>query len=90
MKTREELADAFANQYKFVADVEFNRSKKLFHRFMHGTLNYLQANMMSNSYFYTDKGQQEEYIQFCLIRMHDHFEWLVNDLSENYNKPAKA
>lgn len=90
VKTREDLVEAFSSQYQFVADIESNRGKKLFHRFIHGSLNYLQANIMSNTYFYTNKEEQEGYIKFCLKLMNDHLEWLVHDLSENYNKPAKA
>ena len=87
--TRVELAEAFSKQYRFVNDVSHNRSKALFQRFMNGSLNYMQSNIMSNVYLYTERNQQEKYIQFCLKTLNDHFEWLFTELSENYNKPAK-
>lgn len=89
-KSRIELSEAFTAQYVFMNDIEHNRSKKLFHRFLNGSLNYMQSTIMSNVYYYTEREQQEEYIQFCLTTMNEHLNWLLDDLSENYNKPAKA
>ena len=89
IKTRLDLVNGFSLQYKFVADINNNQAKKLFHRFLHGSLNYFQSNIMSNTYFYTDKAQQEEYIQFCLKTMNEHFWWLFDELKHSYNKPSK-
>lgn len=87
--TRSDLVDAFYEQHKFVKNIDVDFTGKLFQRFIKGTLNYLQTTIMSNVYFYADKKQQEKYIQFCLTTMSDHFKWLLNDLTENYNKPAR-
>lgn len=87
--TRLELAEAFSKQYAFINNSEHNRSKILFQRFVNGSLNYMQSNIMSNVYLYTEQQQQEQYIQFCLQTLHAHFDWLFIELSENYNKPAK-
>ncbi|MCP4323273.1 MAG: motility associated factor glycosyltransferase family protein [Psychromonas sp.] len=87
--TRVELAEAFSNQYAFINTEENNRSKALFQRFVNGSLNYMQSNIMSNVYLYTEREQQEQYIQFCLEILTNHFDWLFIELSENYNKPAK-
>jgi hypothetical protein len=87
--TRIELAEAFSNQYAFIYNEENNRSKALFQRFMSGSLNYMQSNIMSNIYLYYDMEQQEQYIQFCLETLTAHFDWLFVELSGNYNKPAK-
>jgi len=89
VRTRLDLVDAFSKQYDFVNNDENNRSKILFQRFINGSLNYMQSNIMSNVYLYTVPEQQEEYIQFCLQTLRDHFDWLFIELSENYNKPAK-
>lgn len=89
VKTRLDLVNSFSLQYNFVADINNNQVKKLFHRFIHGSLNYFQSNIMSNTYFYTDKKQQEDYIQFCLKIMNEHFWWLLDELKNNYNKPSK-
>lgn len=88
--TRVDLVTAFTLQYQFVKNTEEEGAKKLFHRFFHGSINYLQATIMSNAYYYSEKAQQEEYIAYCLGVMNKHLQWLVDDLSKNYNQPAKA
>lgn len=85
-----ELTNAFANQYQFVNDLEENKSKKLFHRFMGGTLNYIQASIMHNVFCYSDKLQQQQYIQYAIETMNAHFEWLYHDIEKNYDQPAKV
>ena len=90
VRTRLDLTEAFAKQFKYVVNHENKRAKKLFHKFINGTLNYLQTYIMSNVYYYSDKEQQEEYIQFCLKIMNEHLQWLYIELSENYNKPSKV
>lgn len=89
VKSRLELVNAFSQQYQFVYDIKKDSTKKLFHRFMNGSLNYLQSTIVSNVYRYSERVQQEAYIQYCLKTMNQHLNWLVNDLGENYNKPAK-
>ena len=87
--TRIDLAEAFSKQYSLLHHEEQNRAKALFQRFISGSLNYMQSNIMSNVYLYTEREQQEQYIQFCLETLNAHFDWLFIELSENYNKPAK-
>lgn len=89
VKTYPELVNAFAAQYAFVNTIA-NNSQKLFHRFISGTLNYLQASIMQNVFCYADTTKQEEYIQFCIESMNAHFEWLYHDINENYDQPAKV
>lgn len=89
VKSRLELVNAFSLQYQFVNEIKNDSTKKLFHAFMNGSLNYLQSTIVSNVYCYSERPQQEAYIQYCLKTMTQHLNWLVNDLGENYNKPAK-
>lgn len=89
VKSRIDLTEAFSAQYKFLNDFEHDRIKMLLHRFLSGSLNYFQSNIMSNVYLYSDKQQQQEYIVFCLKMMRDHFEWLFEELKNNYDKPSK-
>jgi len=89
VKTRLELIDAFTAQYELVNNFEHNRIHKMYHVIMHGTLNYLQSNIMSNTYLYADREQQEQFIQFALSTMNEHLLSLFEELKENYNKPAK-
>jgi len=88
--TRTELSAAFSEQYLFVKEnQQKNRSKELFERFMQGTLNYMHAHVMSNTYCYINPQEQQAYIQFCINVMNEHFDFLLNDLKQNYNKAAK-
>ncbi|MFT6906578.1 MAG: hypothetical protein ACJAS1_003246 [Oleiphilaceae bacterium] len=89
IKTRIELANAFSKQYQFVNDFQDDRAKLIFQRFISGSLNYMQTYTMSNIYYYTDIDKQERYIQFCIRKMNEHFEWLLDDLFEHYNKAAR-
>ncbi|AGH82010.1 hypothetical protein PCNPT3_10360 [Psychromonas sp. CNPT3] len=87
---RETMLNAFSLQYEFIQNIENDRTKKLFHRFMSGSLNYLQSSVASNVYRYQDTSQQALFIRFSLNKMNEHLTWLVNDLAENFNQPAKA
>ncbi|WP_019613215.1 motility associated factor glycosyltransferase family protein [Psychromonas ossibalaenae] len=89
VKSRVDLAKAFTAQYKFLINFHGDTSKQLFHRFMNGTLTYMQSNIMTNAHLYEDAQQQEKYIKFCLAVMNEHFEWLLEELNNNYNKPSK-
>ncbi len=89
VKTRLELVNAFTMQYQFLNDFENDSTKKLFYRFMGGSLNYLQSTVVSNVYYFSKPAEQTEFIAFCLDKMNKHFIWLVNDLAQNYNQPAK-
>lgn len=90
VKTKNELTHAFSLQYKFVNDIEVVRDKKLFYRFFIGSLNYLQASIMSNVARYDDELLQLEFIRFCIIQMQQHLQFLFCDLSENFDKDARA
>tara|TARA_R110001583_G_scaffold26571_4_gene95770 strand:+ start:13688 stop:15670 length:1983 start_codon:yes stop_codon:yes gene_type:complete len=86
--SRIELANAFAKQFKFV-DADEESVKLLFKRFISGTLNYMQAYIMSNAYSYADIEKQDHYIKYCIIKMNEHLAWLLSDLFEHYNKDAR-
>jgi hypothetical protein len=54
-----------------------------------GSLNYLQSTVVSNVYRYNDLKQQSAFIKYSVKKMNEHLIWLVDDLAENYNQPAK-
>lgn len=87
---KNQLTDIFAMQFKFVNQHDENRNKKLFMRFFGGTLNFLQACIMSNVAQYSDPKAQFNYIQFCIKEMQEHLIFLLDDLREHYNKSARA
>jgi len=90
VNSKNQLTDIFAMQFKFVNQHEENRNKKLFMRFFSGSLNFLQACIMSNVAQYSDQKAQFNYIQFCIKEMQEHLIFLLDDLKEHYNKPARA
>lgn len=90
VKTKNELTNAFSRQFKFVMQFESDRNKMLFHRFFIGTLNFLQASIMNNVSRYKSEQQQQDFIQYCMTEMKAHLLFLLSDVSEHYNKPARA
>ena len=90
VKTKNELTTVFSAQFKFVNQHNEIKSKKLFYRLFAGSLNFLQACIMSNVAQYTEHQAQLNYIQFCIKEMQEHLLFLFDDLKENYNKPARA
>ena len=87
---KNQLTEIFSLQYKFVNDFEGDRSRKLFHKIFSGSLNYLQASIMDNVSRYRDKAAQEAYISFCIHEMKSHLLFLLSDLSEHFDKDARA
>ena len=90
VKTKNELTNAFSIQFKFVMQFESDRNKMLFHRFFIGTLNFLQASIMNNVFRYKDEQEQKDFIQYCISEIKEHLLFLLSDVSEHYNKPARA
>lgn len=88
--TKRALTNAFSSQFKFVSQHEGDRNKLLFKSFFSGTLNYLQAGIMNNVSRYKNEQEQLAYIQYCVNEMKTHLLFLLDDVSEHYNKPARA
>ena len=86
---KNQLTEIFSLQYKFVNDFEGDRSRKLFHKIFSGSLNYLQASIMDNVSRYREQAAQEAYIAFCINEMKQHLLFLLNDLSEHFDKDAR-
>jgi len=86
IKDRKHLAQIFSEQYKHVKSFEGRRDTELYFRILRGTLNYFQANIMTNVYLYRDKDQQSEYIDFSLNLLHEHLLWLYDHMLVNYNQ----
>lgn len=90
VKTKNELTNAFSIQFKFVMQFESDRNKMLFHRFFIGTLNFLQASIMNNVSRYKNEKAQQDFIEYCITEMQEHLLFLLSDVSEHYDKPARA
>ena len=89
IQSRRELSQLFSTQYKYVRNFRHKKDTQVIYRFLQGTINYFQANIMSNVYFYQDKTEQKEYIKWSLDIFHQHLNWLFNELYTSYNKPSK-
>jgi len=86
VKDRKHLAQVFSEQYKYVKSFEGRRDTELYFRFLRGTLNYFQANIMTNAYLYSDKEKQLSYINFSLELLHEHLLWLYEHMLNNFDK----
>ncbi|NQY62770.1 MAG: motility associated factor glycosyltransferase family protein [Alteromonadaceae bacterium] len=89
ISSRLELAQFFSTQYKYVRTFKAQRETKILYRFLQGTINYYQSNIMSNAYCYTDHEKQMEFIRYSLGLYHEHLLWLFNEVEQSYNKPSK-
>ena len=90
VKTKNELTNAFTVQFKFITEYGNDKNKLLFHRFFIGSINYLQAGIMNNVARYKNQQEQQDYIQFCIVKMQQHLLFLLQDVTEHYNKEARA
>ena len=45
---------------------------------------------MNNVSRYKDEKAQQGFIQYCITEMKEHLLFLLADVSEHYNKPARA
>jgi len=89
--TKNQLTDAFSVQFKFVNQHNEDKCKKLYFRFMGGSLNFLQACIMSNvAQYNSDTKAQADFIQYCIKEMQAHLLFLFDDIKEHFNKPARA
>jgi len=84
IKSRVHLAQLFSEQYKYIKSFSNHRDTEVFYRFVQGSLNYFQSNIMTNVYLYKDKQQQLEYIDFAVKLFHEHLLWLYKHLQNNY------
>jgi len=84
VKDRRHLAQLFSEQYKYVNSFANRRDTEVYYRFIQGSLNYFQSNIMTNVYLYSEKQQQLDYIDFSLKLFHEHLYWLYDHLIKNY------
>lgn len=90
VQNKEQLIIAFAKQFQLINQHNNDRIQLLFMRLFSGSLNYLQANILDNVSRFKDKNAQDEFIRFCITKMQSHFNYLLDDVSQHYNQPARA
>jgi len=89
INSRLHLTQLFSNQYKYIASFKSNKETQVLYRFLQGTVNYFQANIMTNAYCYQDKEQQLDYINYALDIFHSHLFWLLDKLAKNREMAQK-
>jgi len=87
--SRQHLAQLFSSQYKFAKSFQSKKETAIVYRFLSGTLNYFQSNIMTNAYMYKDKEKQLSFINAALGMFHEHLLWLFDTLEQGYDKPSK-
>jgi len=83
INSRLHLTQLFASQFKYIASFKAIKETQIIYRFLQGTVNYFQSNIMTNAYCYQDKQQQLEYIDYALDIFHSHLFWLLDKLVKN-------
>ena len=89
VNNRRELGRLFSNQYDFIKQFKEQKETNVYYRFLDGTLNYCQSNIMANVFYFIDEKQKLDYINWALEHFADHLKWLILELIQNYNKPSK-
>jgi hypothetical protein len=92
IESRNELRLLFSLQYQTLFE-ELKTcagSTRAVSLYLQGSLKYFQATIMSNSYYYNDLAQRNEYINEAITIMKNHFYSTYSELIENYNKPSKV
>ncbi|MBL4942748.1 MAG: motility associated factor glycosyltransferase family protein [Colwellia sp.] len=89
INSRLHLTQLFSNQYKYIASFKSNKETQVLYRFLQGTVNYFQANIMTNAYCYQNKEQQLDYINNALDIFHSHLFWLLDKLAKNRETAQK-
>jgi len=87
--SRLQLAQMFTKQYKHLKNFDVRDDTRVIYRALKGTLNYYQANIMTNAYCYREQNQQIEFIEYALKLFHKHLLWLNRELAQGYDKPSK-
>jgi hypothetical protein len=87
--SRAELTQIFSIQYKYTKELKEQRDTQVIYRFLQGTVNYFQANIMTNVYCYQDPAEKKEYINYALNVYHNHLNWLFDELESSYDQRAK-
>ncbi|GAA6170841.1 DUF115 domain-containing protein [Colwellia sp. KU-HH00111] len=83
IESRLHLTQLFSNQHKYIASFKLQKETQVLHRFLQGTVNYFQSNIMTNAYCYQDKEQQLAFINFALDKFHSHLYFLLEKLVKN-------
>ena len=89
LSSRQQLAQVFTEQYKLIRNFKMSKDTLIIYRFLSGTLNYFQSNIMTNAYMYQDKSQQIAFMHEALNIFNQHLLWLYNELVESYQNPSK-
>ena len=89
VKNRVELSLLFSKQYKYILQFDNTREGDVYFRFINGTLNYFQTEIMSNTFYFDDEKEQRSYINWALGLFEQHLDWLFEELKTYYNKPSK-
>ena len=85
INSRLHLTQLFANQFKYIASFKTNKETYVLYRFLQGSVNYFQANIMTNAYCYKDQKEQLAYINYALDIYHSHLFWLFEKLKKTRN-----
>ena len=87
--SRRELTQILSKQYKYTKALKDHGDTQVIYRFLQGTVNYFQSNIMTNVYCYQDTVEQKKYINHSLEVYHNHLNWLYDELASSYNQRAK-
>ena len=90
IESRLHLTQLFSNQFKYIASFKSNKETQVLYRFLQGSVNYFQANIMTNAYCYQEKDKQLDYINYALNIFHSHLFFLLDKLVKNREAVKKA
>jgi hypothetical protein len=86
--TREQLADAFTAQNKVMQQLKSSVNGKVIFWTIQGTFRYLQAYIMTNSYYYKNLVKRAEFMNACVGLFHEHVDDLYREYIAFHDKPS--
>lgn len=86
---RGHLAYLFSEQYKYLKQLQGNKETEVYYRFINGTLNYFQSNIMTNVFYFSQSEDRKKYINWALSIFSEHLSWLYQELVEQYDQASK-
>jgi len=86
---RTHLSRLFSEQFKYVKQFQESKKTEVYYRFINGTLNYFQSNIMTNAFYFNQNDEQKKYINWALSLFSEHLSWLYCELESQYDKASK-
>jgi hypothetical protein len=88
--SREELSAAMHLQNALLMKLKSREEYQVTYWIIQGSFRYFQAQLMTNTYYYSDLKARNKFINDCLSAFKEHMYQRYSELLNSYNKPSKV